>query len=160
MNLILRPGDVILVRGRSRMARLIRWFTRAKGEAPTRVTHVALAVSNHRIVEATRHGAQERTYDRGQVYRPRNVSLEAADRIVKRAQRYVGAPYGWGKIVLHAIGMERFAFVDGAPICSWLVAVPYSEEGYTFGVPANAATPNDIATFILAHPDKYNRVDF
>lgn len=152
----LQPGDIIIVRGRGLFSRLIRWASR--GHERVRATHVALAVSEATVVEALPGGVVERAYRSGDVYRPLTLTQYERRRIADHARRYVGRPYGWGKIVLHALGLGRFATLDRYPICSWIVASAYASEGYTFGVSHRGATPDDIEDFVAARPDKYERL--
>lgn len=154
----MKAGDVVLVRGRSIFSDAVRAFTRSPGEAPTRVTHVALAIDSRHIIEAGRSGVVIRTRDRGVCYHPRNVSAAQAARIVAHAMEYLGKPYGWLKIAAHAVGLQRWTTLDGAPICSTVVAVPYMREGLTFGVDARVADPDDIADFVTFRPDLYSLV--
>jgi hypothetical protein len=150
----MKSGDIVLVSGRGWRARLIKWFTRSRGEAKTKVTHCALAVSSTHVIHATWRGVRVGKRDRGAAYRPTNIPAAALGRIVSRAYSYTGRPYGYGTILLHVLGLQKFASGE-APICSWIVTVPYSEEGYHFGVEPRAASPDDIADYIDAHPKRY-----
>lgn len=167
MVVSLMPADIVLVRGRGWAPRLIRKLTRSPGEAPSRVTHCAIAVTSQHVVEALfPRGVVLRSYRAGQVYRPRRLSEEERVRINQRARSHLGEPYGWGKIILHALDgllggiyfFRRAALVGRWPICSWIVADAYASEGYMFGVPPQAATPDDIADFVTKRTDLYERI--
>lgn len=154
----LHPADVILVHGRSRLSRWIRWAQ----PGPSWASHCAIAVDSVNIVEALSHGVVERRMpyppSRVRIYRPLNIPQQELVRIAREAEKYRGRPYGWSKLVLHALGLSRFAFIDGLPICSWVVAAPYAKAGYTFGVDARDATPDSIHDFIVKHPNRYERI--
>lgn len=151
-------GDLVLVRGRGRLSRLIRKFTQSEGESPTRVTHVAIAVSDTHVVEALAgKGVVRQRYSAGQVYRHQHLTLEARERIAARAESYLGRPYGWGKIFLHAIGLQRLARLNGYPICSFML-VAFQSEGVSFGRPAQELAPDDADDFVQLHPETWQRV--
>jgi len=150
---------------------MIRWATQAKGEPPTWVSHVALAVDSVNVVEAIGRGVVERrlwdAYPRSRVrvYRPTRLTDAERVRIAKRAESHLGESYGVGRLALHGLDalvgarfFRNFGSVRGRPICSWLVAEAYGLDGYTFGVDASAADPDDVADFVAAHSDKYERV--
>lgn len=155
----MKAGDIILVSGRGWRARWIKRFTQSPGEAPTRYSHVAIAVSATHVVEALWSGVVLRPKQAGQVFRPKNLTPQDKKLIVDKAMSYVGKPYGWGKVVLHALGLRRFCTVDGWPHCAWVVASAYAATGYHFGVPYQTATPDDIADFVTQRKDKYEEVD-
>ncbi|MEK9735742.1 MAG: hypothetical protein VW239_00300 [Candidatus Nanopelagicales bacterium] len=144
------------MRGRGLFARLIRAASDRRERV--RATHVGIAVDRAHVVEAIPEGVVCRGYRAGQVYRPTNLTPQERLRIAERARSFVGRPYGWGKILLHAMRLERLAVMEGFPICSWVAAAAYASEGYHFGVSYRRATPDDIEDFILAHPDRYQRV--
>jgi hypothetical protein len=168
---ILQPADVVLVHGVGWLARAIRWATRSRGEPRTWVSHVALAVDGTNIVEAIGRGAVERRLEgayprsRVRVYRPTRLTETERLRIVLRAESHVGEPYGYWRLALHGLDallgirfFRNFATVRERPICSWIVAESYGLEGYTFGVDASAADPDQIADFVASHPDLYERL--
>jgi RimJ/RimL family protein N-acetyltransferase len=163
---MLREADIVMVRGKSWASRLIAELTRSPGEAPTRVTHVALCIAPDEIIEAQWGGVRRCRYYGGDVYRPINLKREERKKIAAYAKRYDGARYGYGKIVLHALDgllggiyfFRRLAFVKRWPICSWLVAESYASEGYMFGVPTGAATPDDIDDFVRSRLNKFQRI--
>ncbi len=98
------------------------------------------------------------------VYRSKNVSPEETEIIVATAKRQINKTYGYGKIVAHFLDwcfsgiyfFRWFARNGKYPICSWLVAHAYYEVGYDFGVPAEAANPDDIWDFVNDHPNYYD----
>ena len=153
----LRAADIVIVHGDGFFSRLIRRFS--KKAEKVRATHVAIAVDSSRVVEALPKGVVVHAFNgSGRVYRARHLAPVERLRIAERALSYVGRPYGWSKILLHAIGLQRFASIDGYPICSWVLAGPYAGEGYTFGVDPSIATPDDIEDFVLARTDLYGEV--
>lgn len=166
----LQPADIVLVHGTGWLSSAIRKLTRSRGERPTWVSHVAIAVSSTHVVEALSRGVVCRPLaypaSRIRVYTPKNVSERARIRIAKRATAFVGQPYGWGKLVLHGLDgllggarvFRRLGFIEGMPICSYVVAAAYEAEGLTFGLDTRYATPDDIHDFVSTRHDKYQRV--
>ena len=98
------------------------------------------------------------TGDQIAIFRPLNISNEERLRIAANANMYVGRGYGYGKIALHLIGLASIGSAKRWPICSWLVARAYGDEGYGFGVSAKTATPDDIWDFCVSRPDRYQCV--
>lgn len=166
--MILNPGDVVLVHGTGWLSRAIRFLE----PGPSWTSHCAIAVDSVNIVEALSRGVVERRLDtayptsRVRVYRPINIPQSTLVHIARRAEKFVGRPYGFGKLALHALdgmlgGMyvfRRLAFLDRYPICSFVVASAYADEGFHFGVPEREATPDDIHDFVVREREKYERV--
>lgn len=175
MTLQLEPSDIFLTRGDSFVSRAIRFFTRGKGEARTEVNHVGVVVAagdagTATIVEAlTKVKRRRMSAYRGSkttlvaVYRPKNLSTAERQKVARRAARYVGADYGYVKLVAHfldwclggAYVFRRIASMDRYPICSWVVAYSFEEVGENFGVPAWAADPDHIWDWVTAHPGEW-----
>jgi hypothetical protein len=138
------------------------------------------------IVEAlgsgiTRH-AVEASYGTGRaeiaVARPRNLTGPEIARIVAAAEARVGDRYGYGMILRHwgdwALG--RLTFRRRTPVwlrrgadakrlvCSGLIGSSlavvdaYAQVAKTFGMPAAAATPDDLWDFVMTEPGKYEVV--
>lgn len=169
------PGDIFLVSGKGWFSKAIRYFTRRPGEERSEITHVGLltmpgSVHGATAIEALRvvrrapfsaHLGETLT-----VFRPKNLTEGDVSAIVNRAEKYVGRQYGYLKILAHALDgllggayvFRRFTNADAYPICSWLVAHAYLAAGKDFGVQAGAATPDDIADFVVRNPDKYEQV--
>lgn len=155
-------GDIVLTKSQSWFGKAIRWFSKTIGESKTRVNHVGVMVSSEDIVESldkTRKRKVTAYYNRPTeiaVYRWKNLTDEEINTIAAKAESYVGAKYGWIKIIAH--GLDRFlngAYVfrrltrsERYPICSWVVAHSYEAAGLSFGTDANAADPDDIWDFI------------
>lgn len=179
MNLILQPGDVFLTRGTSLLSKLIRICTRSFGEKRSKVNHVGIVVEaggiqNAVVVEALSKVKMHTLWmqycppkkDHVAVYRAKNVSLEEMEIIVATAKRQVNKTYGYGKIVAHFLDwcfsgiyfFRWFARNGNYPICSWLVAHAYGEAGFDFGVPREAANPDDIWDFVNEHPHYYEEI--
>jgi hypothetical protein len=173
-----QPGDIFLTQGDSFVSKAIRFFSRSGGESRTEVNHVGIVVeggpmSKTVIVEASSK-VMKHSFDRYArsvttkvaVYRPLNLTEEELAAIVTKANSYVGATYGYGKIVAHFIDWclggryfaRRFTSSDNYPICSWVVSYAYMAAGKDFGVEAGAASPDDIWDFVTANPDKYVEV--
>ena len=178
MDRSLRPGDIFLRRGRGFVNRAIRFFTRHIGEGRTKVDHVGLVVvggsmrdavvvealarvERHRLVD--RYGGQT---DQVAIYRPLRLTPPQIQKVISAANDYVGRPYGYGKIALHALDwvlqgayvFRRLGRIDDYPICSWLVAHAYGKIGVHFGVAPGAASPDDIWDYVSNHPLEFTRV--
>lgn len=171
----LREGDILCTHGTSFISRAIRWFSRTGGESRTMCNHVAIVVNDGTeqdamIVEALSkvkyHSVKRYTDDQKTfvaVYRPTNVSEEDLFTIANKAYSYVGASYGYIKIVAHFLDwclggryfFRRFARMEKYPICSWVVADAYAAVGLDFGVPVGQAQPDDIWDYCVTHPERY-----
>jgi hypothetical protein len=179
MDVELKPADVVLTRGTSRLDRLIRFFTRKIGESRTKVNHAALVVEGGGIqeaiiIEALSRVRKHRLYGQyggkgnGEVaiYRPVDMPEEGVAEIVRAADRYLNMKYGYFKILLHLLDwfllgayvFRRLGKMDPYPICSWLVVYAYNKAGWNFGVPVEEADPDDIWDYVNAHPEKFQCV--
>lgn len=99
------------------------------------------------------------TGDSVAVYRAVGLTHGERVAIAQRALRYVGTRYGLSKIVLHLLGLQRFSFIEGRPICSYTVGVPYEEiKGWRFDVEGRAAQPDDIDDYVVLRDDKWKCV--
>lgn len=172
---VLEPGDIVLTAGQSRLGRLVRVFTRSRGERPTEVSHAAIVsiggwIRDATIIEAKatvqEHSLWQAYGDRVDVvsvYRPRGLTEQQKRSVVSRASRYVGNTYGSLKLIPHLLDwvtgghywFRRLARVDEYPICSWIVAFAYDAIKQSFGVPPRSASPDDIEDYVLAHPEKF-----
>lgn len=176
LNMLL-PADVVLVRGKTGIGWGIRWFTRGRDEAPTRVNHAELISVGGSIKEAYAIGAvatvKERPLlkakgkrERVEIWRHLDLTDDQRAAIVAHARSYLGRPYGGAKIIPQAIDgflgkifggdpylARRLCLVERYPICSYLDAVSYDAEvGYRFkGVPPQQCTPDDIDDDVLNH---------
>lgn len=175
--MIFQPGDIFLTKGDSFVSRAIRWFTRDKGESRTEANHVGIIVgmgsSQTAVVVEALTKVRRRTFKAYRqkstevaVFRPTNLSNDEIRQVVERAKGYVGADYGYVKLVAHFIDWclggvylaRRIVSMDKYPICSWLVAYSYGAVGKDFGVPNWAASPDDIWDFCMENPDKYRLI--
>lgn len=174
----LEPGDIFLTRGNSFISRAIRFFSRSGGESRTMVNHVGLVTEPGTMYDATIVEASSKVIRRKMsayalsknteiaVYRNKNLTEDQRQAICQRADGYVGASYGYLKIVAHFLDwllggryfFRRFAFMDRYPICSWVVAYSYLDAGLTFGVEPGSATPDDIWDWVYEHPEDYLEV--
>lgn len=171
-----KPCDIVLIRDYTFLGGAIRFLTRRVGESRTEVNHVGIVVkkgsppAKATIVEALgkvkRHSLGER-YGNGRsdvaIYRRKGLSCAEKEKILSAADQYVGASYGYAKIVLHFLDalllgfvvFRRLACLHRYPICSWVVAQSYKKAQKQFGVAAKAATPDDIWDHIKNHPKDY-----
>lgn len=178
-DLVLQPADIFFTRGTSLLSRAIRFFTRRIGESRTKVNHVGIVVeAGHlervvvveALIRVRRHRLWERYFAKREtklaVYRPLDLTGSETERIVAKAESYVGRQYGFAMIVAHfldwllqgAYVFRRLLGSDDYPICSWVVAHAFAAADKTFGVPAGAASPDDIWDFVHESPDKYAEV--
>ena len=179
MDVNLQPGDIFLTRGTGLLSRLIRVCTRSFGEKRTKVNHVGIVVEGGGmkeavVVEALSKVKRHRLWiqygppNTGlvAVYRAKNIRPEEMQVIVAEAEEQVGKPYGHFKIVMHFLDwcltgvyfFRRFARSEKYPICSWLVACAYGAAYYDFGVPNEAADPDDIWDFVRRRTDYYEEI--
>ena len=170
----LEPGDIVLTRGSAFFSRLIRKLTRSEGEAPTIVNHSGIMVTSEDVVESLSRTLNRKFWDvypeKNKVYVVRKLALSEEHReiVIKKALSYVGAKYGWLKILAHGLDrlvfrnryvVRRLAFMDNYPICSWVVAYAYFEVGLSFGVHPNEASPDDIWDWVIEkHPEEWTVV--
>jgi cell wall-associated NlpC family hydrolase len=186
----LRPGDVFFTRGRGWLSRAIRFFTRRIGESRTKVNHVGVVVEagwmkNGRheqeagftrpgekeavVVEALsrvrKHTLASEYLDRRTevaVYRPRGLGSDELEKAVDWAQRQVGHPYGWFRLIGHfldwfllgAYVFRRLFRTKRYPICSYLVAEAFEQVRHRFfGEPPDEVSPDDVWDYVTALPN-------
>lgn len=174
----LEPGDIFLTRGDSFISKAIRFFSRSGGESRTMVNHVGLVTESGSMYDATIVEALSKVKRRKMssyatskstevaVYRPKNLTYEQRKAIVDRANGYVGASYGYIKIVAHLLDwflggryfFRRIAAMDKYPICSWVVSYAYLDAGLTFGVEPGSASPDDIWDWIYPRTREYEEI--
>ena len=159
----LQTGDIIHVLSRGLLSKLIRFFSRADEEGPSWASHSAMVLrvgEEIEIIEAlTKTVIRPITAYKGTkakllvCRKPGGLDTQNKQKMIEKAKYYKGKPYGYLKIVCHALDRffdNRYVFrrlikVDNYPICSWLVAYVYDRViSYQFGVPPNAAQPDDI----------------
>jgi len=179
MDVMLKPGDVFLIRGTGLFGRLIRVCTREFGEKRSKVNHVGIVVEGGGlqdavVVEALIRVRQHKLWeqysppkkDHVAVYRAKNVPPGDIEIIVAEAVEQVGKLYGFGKVIAHfldwlltgAYVFRRLTSDSRYPICSWLVAHAYAKASYTFGTDPGAADPDDIWDFVDKKPEYYQRI--
>lgn len=172
----LKKGDIFLTHGTALISRLVRFFSRTGGESRTQVNHVGIVVDDtgpaivvEALIKVQRHKLWDEYNDKSTriaVYRPTNLTSDELEKIVSKAESYIGESYGYGKILAHLgdwlLGgryfFRRFASMDKYPICSWLVASAYSAANKNFGCPVGMAEPDDIWDFVTSNPDKYKEI--
>jgi hypothetical protein len=167
-------GDVVLVSGTSRFARLIRWFTRGWQEEPTRWTHAAIVTSDGPAPAAVVAEAWALSrliplahyeYERVQIWRDTTLRQEDKDEIWAWLTLHLSRPYGVLYILMAALDgllakalrqrdlycFRRLAPIEKSMVCSTLVSGAYAAVGRTFGVTPNQATPDDISDYLERH---------
>ena len=110
--------------------------------------------------------------DQVHIYRPLELDWDERVRIAARAREKVNRLYNYGMIVLQLFDgllgkliRRRVVFWRKlgtrlfGEICSVVVSQSYYEAtGWTFGLPALAANPDDIEDYCATHPQKYIRL--
>lgn len=162
-------GDVVLVWSPGWIGRLIRWFTRSRGEAPTRCNHVALiskagtietAQATEALWTVTEHDLSQVAGGVIEIRRKLDLTNEQRRSIALRARARIGQRYAWPLILLHLVDGAIGKLTGGnpriarslirwgiRPICSLLVGDSYEGAiGYRFGgVDGLRVTPDTIA---------------
>lgn len=180
-NITLLPGDLLLYDSPDLFGRLVGWATKGKGEAPTYATHVGGIGEGGGLASATRiealwtvkeFSASGLVKRRVQVWRMRGLSGRQRMALAAYTRWHVGDKYGLLKLVAHfgdallakTLGghpyfFRRLCSMDDYPICSWLWACAYDEVlGYSFGLPASAAAPDDMHDHVKKHPEQWQQV--
>ncbi len=132
----LQTGDIVCFGDRSRLSRLIKWFTRSRGEERTKCSHVGIMYGAELVCEALAkvriHPVAPRLKGGWrEVYRLKvKLPIAAKAVILDQCYYYEGKSYGWWKNLAQAgdglLGgvyfFRRLLFMDNYPICSWVVA--------------------------------------
>ena len=160
---LLQTGDIIHVQNRGLLSKLILFFSRADKEKPTWTSHSAMVLRVGEEIEIIE--ALWKTVIRPiTAYKGTRAKLiisrktpaieeQRKKKMIEKAEYYKGKQYDVLHIVLHALDrllnnsyvFRRLLKDDDYPICSWLVAYVYDRIlSYQFGVPPNAAQPDDI----------------
>jgi len=174
----LKRLDIFFTRSEHWLSKTIRKLTCSKGEAATVANHIGIigyegddlrawgiealgtGVKFHRLID--RYSPTDEIC----VFRATNLTTVEVDAIYLEACKMVNRPYGYGKLILHALDwciggkyfFRRIGGLDAFPICSYLVADAFKAAGKDFGVSVGAASPDDIWDFIASNPDKYRFV--
>ena len=176
---LLQPSDLFFTCGDSKVSKAIRWFTRDKGEPKTKTNHTGGVsdggtLSQAEIIEAVstvqsgplmqRYGPPKK--DRFAAYRYIPMTADQQATVVRTAKGYEGRKYGYHRIAANVLDFglsrtrgknvyffRRLAGMADYPICSWLMAYSFEKAGISFGVPTDAATPDDIWDWVTGHPE-------
>mgnify|MGYP001558704015 FL=1 len=163
----MQAADILLMKGNSGWASdLVTWVGNSD------VSHAVLVICTEPtpiIIESI--NPRVRTVpldvaiqDHSPVYLLKNTQLTPAQReyIVRAALKWSTRDYSFHQCAIAAIDeltQSRWAsqhqLFPEAPMCSWLVAEAYKENGLDFGEPAAGTGPWDIKKFALAHPQFY-----
>jgi hypothetical protein len=102
------------------------------------------------------------------VFRPvPPLALPEVMDLLRAADKFVGDRYGWWKLLFHLGDRALFRGrkvlssllrLDNRPICSYLAAKSFDEAGRTFGMAPQAADPDEMLDYCLAHPDEWQEV--
>lgn len=160
-----READLGFSRSATALGKAIRWFERDRGEPPSEANHVfgfTEPSPSPSITEArVKEGVVEEDFFEAYPFENREKigfavarakNLTASDRfaIAAAARSFSGRPYGKTKILLYALNLGKLTFRDKSPVCHWVWAKAYASRGYTFGVPAKIATPDQMFDFVDA----------
>jgi hypothetical protein len=152
-------GDIFFVRSNSRVKGIFRYFSRLILKKQEEVDYIGLVVTDSKIRTArvvvdvgyfglklcqlwAVYGPPNRDFIA--IYRAKNLSQEALDKIVEAATSQVGKAYG----IYNRIYPRR----------SCLVAYAYKKVGKHFGDELGKATLDDIYNFTKRNLDKYEEI--
>lgn len=95
----MRPGDVVFVRGKGSISKIIRWFD--KGE----FTHVAIAISDTRVIEAQRFVKTQVVEMNYEDYEVLDLHLfpEQRARCIVEAYKFTGTRYDYPQIAWYMV---------------------------------------------------------
>jgi hypothetical protein len=141
------------------------------------------------VIEAlwkTRRGPLDTSTVQVRVFRPvPSLTPEELTRFIARAESFVGATYGWWKLLVQLADRAIFKgrkilttamYLDKRPICSYLAAKVYAfaesqsramarfaktndvARVFAFGMPPQAADPDEMLDYCIAHPDEWEEV--
>jgi hypothetical protein len=181
--MLVKAGDVFFTRGQSLLGRLIRWAQSDPGETNgVWANHAGVVVARGELYERNaelravvvealgrvkRH-AWVQGSNEVRVFRPvPPLSAYQLAQLLEAADAFVGDRYGWWKLLFHLV--DRAAFkgqkvlssllrVDNRPICSYLAAKVFAAAGQTFGMLPQAADPDEMLDYCLAHPEEWEEV--
>jgi hypothetical protein len=175
----LRRGDVLLFRGGSKLGQFTMEGQRLPGQKyKWPYTHVALVVKDGHpasdpfaeIVEGASHVRRNTLFERHAddmvwCFRPVRVPEHTLELISRDIENRVGEPYSMFELLTKFIDTKAFG---GRVITRWLtrpiwgsncdglIAEPFSKYGHPIaGKKPWACTPNDIADWLLRHPEDY-----
>jgi hypothetical protein len=170
-------GSVFFTRSSSLLGLAIRWAETDPDEEPTWANHTGVIVQGGwiggpgvqaEVVEAlwkTRRGPLKVNGVAVRVFAPtRPINLI---RFRAVADSYVGATYGWWKLLFHLADraffrgrkvLSKTLHIDERPICSYLAAKVFAAVGVGFGVQPEAATPDEMMDYCLDHPDEWEEI--
>ena len=180
-------GDIILFAGRADWYGVLSgWLMRTRGEGLTYAVHTAQFLDADRYLELATvvkiratgdilrpRQAHDTWQRRGfEVWRCRVLTAEQRAAVTRQALAYVGARFGWAKVFTHVLdglvskvaGRDVFLFRrlnhdTRYPLCSWVTAFAYDRAlHYQFGVPPEAADPDEIGDWVNSHPAEWERV--
>lgn len=166
--LAFKPGDIIAIRGKRLLSRLIEDFsgvishvgmvTRAAPDVKwTQVTQALMpTVTTLTLTETLAHAAY------AYAIQPLKIPDSDLDAIVAYVKSREGVRYDYRDLAWQAADKvfrtdwftEHLAS-DELDICSELVAFAYGTRGYTFDVPRRVASPTQIFDYALARPNEF-----
>jgi uncharacterized protein YycO len=148
MTLIIKPGDILMVRTNHFVSRLIRFGQRGYGKPASEYNHCAVCIGNFEIVEALTGGVVRSPISKYpasdvRVLSPLKSSLRppACDELLRAnaisfAISCVGEKYGFLTIFAIAVKVLTKGKIDfniqGTTICSGLAARSLERMGYNF----------------------------
>ncbi len=207
-----RAGDVFFTHSDSLLGKAIRWAETDPGETNgTWANHAGVVVEDGwlgdpeaalsqeylikgypmpaQVVEAlwkTRRGPLDISKIEVRVFRPvPPLTAEELERFVRRAESFVGATYGWWKLLVQLADRAIFngrkilttaLYRDDRPICSYLAARVYAfaesadrqmarfkkrndvSRVFAFGMPPQAADPDEMLDYCLSNPEEWEEV--
>lgn len=156
-----QSGDIFFAHADTLVGFGIRVIERRNNKDNAPVNHVGLFSAPTTVIESLfKPGTVEHEFGyvgsgyAVSVYRP-NLKDHQVDAVISWAKSYVGKKYGIWKIILHLLGLQKLAFDNNTPICSWVVAKSFAAIGINFGCSPESADPDDIYDYCKAHSDKF-----
>ena len=171
--MLLEPADIVFTDTGLWTSRLIKWGTQEAGEAPTLVSHVALAVDNSKVVEALGRGVVKRSLYKAYmgkkvaVYRCKSHVISKTDKIRVAAYAeelqdsvvrysYLGILIRMVDALLGKLKIKSRLASYYKPTnfseCEQFVTKCFSDRGVFFG---KALSPDDLWDYIISNPDDF-----
>ena len=178
-------GDLFFTAGASSLGGAIRWAEQTRGEEPTEMNHVGVVSKKGYILPCAQPTWVDPPYlkpavvieslwrtiehpwypdqkpgNEVSVWRYEPITLLQQIVVIQRAERFVGAKYGWWKLLTHFVDNKAFngrvvtrklLVADSRPICSYTAACSFHVAGIKTGdIPARTQSPDTMWDFVNA----------
>ena len=179
-----QPGDIFFARGTGRLAKMIRWAQRARGEPESWANHMggitkpgylvpptndicSLATATEALWHIKEHvwwdaHAKDQGYAIA-VFRPRNFTgNEGVNRVVENWRTRTGEKYGWWRLgtflaeKLTGLPVTRLHFQNRRIVCSNHIAIGLSKDAISFNDhDPNELDPDEGMDYAIASPEEF-----